>query len=139
MNNHASKKLVLLIPLLALLGCENIVPQSTIITEFQWRPILTLTYISILLTPIVSTALLVLSQYKALLFKVKLQKFIHISLLGMLLLAWFIELNNTNTTSNRLDLIIMLAALFLQMLVAIFVFVSVNKQQQKHNKDKYFL
>ncbi|KTF17972.1 hypothetical protein [Pseudoalteromonas sp. H105] len=139
MKNYVSKIITLLLPLLTLMGCETPLAQSTVAIEFHWPPVLTLIYASILLTPIVSTALLVLSQYKPLAFKVKLQQLIHISLLVMLLLAWFIELSNTNTMSSRLDLIIMLAALFLQMLVAILVFISVSKQQKKHIRDKYFL
>lgn len=139
MKNYILRTSILILALLMLPGCEKEIAQSINANEFQWGPILTLICACILLTPIVSTVLLVFSQYKPLTFKVKLQQFIHFSLLGMLVLAWFIELNNTHLISSRLDLIIMLAALFLQMLVAILVFVSVSKHQHKHNRDKYFL
>jgi len=139
MKNYILRTSILILALLMLPGCEKEIAQSINANEFQWGPILSLIYACILLTPIVSTVLLVFSQYKPLTFKVKLQQFIHFSLLGMLVLAWFIELNNTHIMSSRLDLIIMLAALFLQMLVAILVFVSVSKHQHKHNRDKYFL
>jgi len=139
MKNYLLRTSALLLALIMLAGCETKIAQSINTNGFHWGPILTLIYASILLTPIVSTVLLVFSQYKPLSFKVKLQQIIHISLLGMLLLAWFIELSNISIINSRLDLIIMLAALFIQMLVAILVFVSVSKHQKKHNKDRYFL
>lgn len=139
MNTNSLKTITVTFCILLLSGCKDYIQQSSALTAVNLQPVMTFSFICILFIPMLSLLLFGFSFFKHLKFKVNLQKFLHGALVLMLTLAWLIELNLTNSAQNRLDLVITLAALAIQMAVVLLAFISLNKQQKLHNRAKNFL
>ncbi len=138
-NNTTLKTSAIAFAFVLLTGCKDYIQQSSALTAINWQPLITLSFICILLTPILSLLLFGFSFFKHLKFKTNLQRFLHGSLVLMLALAWLIELNTTNSAQSRFNLVSTLIALTVQMSVVLFAFISLNKQQKLHNRAKNFL
>ena len=133
-------KITSLLPsLLLLTACNDYLMTNTTTNESTWRLLLSVASSCLLLIPILSLVLLVFSQWKHIQFKIVLQRYLHGSLLLMLALAWFIELNLVQRSDSPIDLMLTLCALTVQMALVVFAFIRVNKQQKMLYRANNFL
>lgn len=118
---------------------HKIKTRHIMITTHTLQPLLMAAFSCILLTPLASTLLLVFSRWKHLQFKIMLQRYLHASLIFMLILAWFIELYLPTRAANSIELLLTLCALAMQMALVVYAFLKVNKQKKQHHRAKNFL
>lgn len=81
-----------------------------------WQYLYLFSFVSLLLIPVSSMLLVLRSTYKGLDYKHRLQKILNISLVIMVALVFLAELSLTPSANIRIDLLVVIPALFLHIL-----------------------
>jgi hypothetical protein len=119
------KLVILVLCMSALLGCNAYIGIPADPETQPWRSIYLFSFITILITPLVSLVALIFSFWQKPLFKLKLEKYLNYSVIVMGGLWLISEMALTSRTNIRLDLFIIIPVFIIQLvLVAIGGFVA---------------
>jgi len=122
--------LVYIITLYFLVASNAMIGQPSHENE-PWQYLYLFCLVSLLLIPVSSILLVLKSRFKGLDYKHRLQKILNISLIIMVALVFLAELSLTPRANIRIDLIVVIPALFLHILnylVFTFHFKNITKE-----------
>lgn len=129
---------ILFLTMLACACNSNIDVPQNIIPSVQ-KPLFISIFSCIIIVPIISFMLTILSGWKNLAFKISLQRYLHVALILMLALAWVVELNFTDSLSSTMNSKVIIYSLLFQVLLVVGAYISLKKQQSRDRKQRFFL
>ena len=119
-------------------GCNAIIGIPTHMEDQPWRSLHLISLLSILIIPILSVFALVLSFWRSSLFKLKLQKYLNMSIIVVVVLWVLGEMSLTSNTNIRLDLFFTIPAICVQLatvLIGRYITKSINVTSDKTLKS----
>jgi heme A synthase len=127
------KYALFLVLMTCLVGCNATIGMSSDPEAEPWRSLFLLSFFVLIITPAISTVLLIISAWKKQSFTIKLQKWLMV-LLAVMVVFWLLgEISLTPRTNIRLDLFLTLPALAIQIFIVIIGKFLVKKRGRVHN------
>ncbi len=129
------KYVVLVVCIILLIGCNAIIGIPSDHQEQPWRYIYFFSMFLILLMPLLSISVLILSIWKSSTFQLKIEKCLNYSIIVIVLLWLLVEMSLPPRTNIRLDLFIITPVMALQLIMVVIGTIVGSRAEKTSNNQ----